>query len=83
VGELLVGQDGRLVVRGGAPRWCDARGRVSRVDPSLRAASNGGVLCGGPRGWRRWHHVIPRSEKEGTKPPYVCPGCSNHTHGNN
>jgi hypothetical protein len=27
--------------------------------------------------------VIPRSEKEGTKPPYVCPGCSNHTHGNN
>jgi hypothetical protein len=31
-----------------------------------------------------WHIiVIPRSEKEGTKPPYVCPGCSNHTHGNN
>jgi hypothetical protein len=27
--------------------------------------------------------VIPRSEKEGTKPLYVCPGCSNHTHGNN
>jgi hypothetical protein len=27
--------------------------------------------------------VIPRSEKERTKPPYVCPGCSNHTHGNN
>jgi hypothetical protein len=27
--------------------------------------------------------VIIRSEKEGTKPPYVCPGCSNHTHGNN
>jgi hypothetical protein len=27
--------------------------------------------------------VIPRSEKEGTKPPYVCPRCSNHTHGNN
>jgi hypothetical protein len=27
--------------------------------------------------------VIPRSEKEGTKPPYVCPGCSNHTHDNN
>jgi hypothetical protein len=27
--------------------------------------------------------VIPRSEKEGTKPPYVCPGCSNHTHVNN
>jgi hypothetical protein len=21
--------------------------------------------------------------EEGTKPPYVCPGCSNHTHGNN
>jgi hypothetical protein len=28
-------------------------------------------------------HVVPRSEKEGTKPPYVCPGCSNHMHGNN
>jgi hypothetical protein len=27
--------------------------------------------------------LIPRSEKEGTKPPYMCPGCSNHTHGNN
>jgi hypothetical protein len=27
--------------------------------------------------------VIPHSEKEGTKPPYMCPGCSNHTHGNN
>jgi hypothetical protein len=25
--------------------------------------------------------VTPRSEKEGTKPPYVCPGCSNHTYG--
>jgi hypothetical protein len=25
--------------------------------------------------------VIPRSEKEGMKPPYVCPGCSNHTYG--
>jgi hypothetical protein len=29
------------------------------------------------------YNVIPHSEKEGTKPPYVCPGCSNHTHGNN
>jgi hypothetical protein len=28
-------------------------------------------------------HVIPRSKKEGTEPPYVCPGCSNHTHDNN
>jgi hypothetical protein len=27
--------------------------------------------------------VIPRSKKEGTKPPYVCPGCSNHTYSNN
>jgi hypothetical protein len=25
--------------------------------------------------------VIPRSETEGTKPPYVCLGCSNHMHG--
>jgi hypothetical protein len=30
-----------------------------------------------------YHHVIPRSEKEGMKPPYMCPRCSNHTHGNN
>jgi hypothetical protein len=27
--------------------------------------------------------VIPRSEKEGMKPPYVCPRCSNHTYSNN
>jgi hypothetical protein len=27
--------------------------------------------------------VIPSSKKEGTKPPYVCPGCSNHTYSNN
>jgi hypothetical protein len=27
--------------------------------------------------------VIPRSEKDGTKPPYVCPGCSTHTYSNN
>jgi hypothetical protein len=26
-------------------------------------------------------YPVPR--KEGTKPPYVCPGSSNHTHGNN
>jgi hypothetical protein len=26
-------------------------------------------------------NVTPRSEKEGMKPPYVCPGCSNHTYG--
>jgi hypothetical protein len=30
-----------------------------------------------------WDCVIPRSEKEGMKPPYVCPGCSNHTYSNN
>jgi hypothetical protein len=27
--------------------------------------------------------VIPHSEKMETKPPYVCPGCSNHTYSNN
>jgi hypothetical protein len=27
--------------------------------------------------------VIPRSEKEGMKPPYVCAGCSNHMYSNN
>jgi hypothetical protein len=27
--------------------------------------------------------VIPRSEKTEMKPPYVCPGCSNHTYNNN
>jgi hypothetical protein len=27
--------------------------------------------------------VIPRSEIAGTKPPYVCPGCSNHTYSDN
>jgi hypothetical protein len=28
-------------------------------------------------------YVIPRSEIEGTKPPYVCPGCFIHTYSNN
>jgi hypothetical protein len=27
--------------------------------------------------------VIPCSEIEGTKPPYVCPGCFIHTYSNN
>jgi hypothetical protein len=27
--------------------------------------------------------VIPHSEIAGTKPAYVCPGCSNHTYSNN
>jgi hypothetical protein len=27
--------------------------------------------------------VIPCSEIAGTKPPYVCPGCSNHTYSDN
>jgi hypothetical protein len=31
----------------------------------------------------RAESVIPCSEKEGTKPPYVCLGCSNHTYSNN
>jgi hypothetical protein len=35
------------------------------------------------RGEVAYQLVIPRSEKEGTKPPYVCPGCSNHTYSNN
>jgi hypothetical protein len=26
---------------------------------------------------------IPRSEKMEPEPPYVCPGCSNHTYSNN
>jgi hypothetical protein len=42
VGELSVGQGGRLTVRGGAPRWRDARGRVGRVDPSPGVASTAG-----------------------------------------
>jgi hypothetical protein len=28
-------------------------------------------------------YVIPHSEKEGTKPPYVCTGCSHHKYSNN
>jgi hypothetical protein len=27
--------------------------------------------------------VIPRSERVGTKPPYMCPGCFIHTYSNN
>jgi hypothetical protein len=51
VGELAVGRSEQLVVRGGTPRWPDAWGRVSGVDPSSGAASTGGVLGGGPIGW--------------------------------
>jgi hypothetical protein len=43
----------------------------------------GGLSFHGLNSQRGINRVIPRSEKEGTKPPYVCPGCSNHTHGNN
>jgi hypothetical protein len=28
-------------------------------------------------------YPVPTSEKEEMKPPYVCPGCSNHTYSNN
>ncbi len=53
-----------------------------------RALELNGGEGAGPSGWgvslkSGEAPVIPRSEKEGTKPPYVCPGCSNHTHGNN
>jgi hypothetical protein len=27
--------------------------------------------------------VVPHFEKAETKPPYVCPGCLNHTYNNN
>jgi hypothetical protein len=27
--------------------------------------------------------IIPSSEKVEMKPPYVCPGCLNHTYSNN
>jgi hypothetical protein len=46
----------------------------------------GNVLTHGRPGkvmWPAGHTVIPRSKKEGTKPLYVCPGCSNHTYSNN
>jgi hypothetical protein len=36
-----------------------------------------------PKPALRWWCVISRSEREGTKPPYVCPGCLNHTYSNN
>jgi hypothetical protein len=28
-------------------------------------------------------HVVPHSRKAETKPPYMCPGCSNHRYNNN
>jgi hypothetical protein len=50
---------------------------------------SGGSSSGAPLKYRMIYTppvgqpVIPHSEKEGTKPPYVCPGCSNHTYTNN
>jgi hypothetical protein len=49
------------------------------VDSDITVAT----LIEGIHGLTTYQVVIPRSEKEGTKPPYVCPGCSNHTHDNN
>jgi hypothetical protein len=33
--------------------------------------------------WPQNHYVMPHSKKVETKPPYVCPGCSNHMYNNN
>jgi hypothetical protein len=68
----------RHVVEATAPRWTftgDMRGytRSFGIAVTWSGGTNGAIAV----------LVIPRSEKEGTKPPYVCPGCSNHTHGNN
>jgi hypothetical protein len=51
----------------------------------LEAMSNlkGPHFRAGMTSLAKYTHVIPCSEKEGTKPPYVCPGCSNHTYSNN
>jgi hypothetical protein len=65
--EVLEGTSGSCNTRSGTPR---VRFDISRASDQDLGPKE---LC----------HVIPHSEKEGTKPPYVCPGCSNHTHGNN
>jgi hypothetical protein len=50
-----------------------ALGTAAHADAAADAVGEPEVVMG----------VIPHSKKEGTKPPYVCPGCSNHTHINN
>jgi hypothetical protein len=64
----------------GADRTSD-RTRASSLSEAIPSykTSDGGIdghdTSNGP--------VIPRSEIEGTKPPYVCPGCFIHTYSNN
>jgi hypothetical protein len=36
-----------------------------------------------PENTTKWVAIIPRTEKVEIKPPYMCPGCSNHTYNNN
>jgi hypothetical protein len=54
--------------QGGKPRVV----QPVAMEPSIGSKGGIGVVI-----------VIPCSEKEGMKPPYMCPGCSNHTYSNN
>jgi hypothetical protein len=68
-------------------RGVSALGEASRrLAVATTLPHNSGASHGVPKGppvTKRLGMCHTRSEKEGTKPPYVCPGCSNHTHGNN
>jgi hypothetical protein len=51
--------------------------------PKAKAQLGGRPVVGPGERTQPRRGVIPRSEKEGTKPPYMCLGCSNHTYSNN
>jgi hypothetical protein len=67
---------------GGRKRAEDHGGSIAGVDERRRRAK-GKKEESTARRPAPFEVVIPRSEKEGTKPPYVCPGCSNHMYSNN
>jgi hypothetical protein len=59
-------------------------GEESSVRGGMFQGSSGGFYRGRGGGeWPGGERVIPRSELEGMKPPYVCPGCFIHTYSNN
>jgi hypothetical protein len=66
----------------GEPRVTTARSPMLTVDEAINVRHEGIAKRVDDR-QVTWTDVIPRSEKEGMEPPYVCPGYSNHMYSNN
>jgi hypothetical protein len=82
-GNMFSFSDHAFLSRPPLPRLSVTRAPPVRIAPFPAPADPGRKFPRTAAPPRRCPAVIPRSEKEGTKPPYVCPGCSNHMHENN